>query len=223
MLVVLAVICYTDRMKMLMLFLIILTSCFVQAKALQKTLEKYAKTSSIQFDIKKTEEKMILGTKNESKGILKYQKNKIAIAFAGERKTDFFYSDKVLTLVEYPDPEFGPSGKRKVSVFKKIVRPEIKSLLNLFSNPKNFNKEFSVISQSESENTYSATLKAAQKNIKKFSLKINLQDLSLKEVSFVDDLDTKTTIEFSNQKLNEKMSKSDFQYKPLTTDEVMTE
>ena len=62
-----------------------------------------------------------------------------------------------------------------------------------------------------------------EKNIKDLFLKINAKDLSLVELSFVDDVETKTSILFSNLKLSSKMSKSDFQFKPLITDEVMNE
>lgn len=210
-------------MKIGLIFLLVLMSQMVFAGTLQKTLEKYSKASSIEFDIKKIDEKIILGAKSESQGHLKYQKNKINIALKGEKKVEFYYSDKILTLVEYPDADFDPNGKRKVTILKKNTSPLIKSLINLFSNPKNFSKEFSVVTQAESEGVFTATLKSTQKNIKKFNIKINIQDLSLVEIWFVDDLDSKTTINFSNQQLNTKMNKADFQYQALKTDEVMSE
>lgn len=210
-------------MKFLILVLSFFAAFSVQAQTLQKALQKYSKATSIQFDIKRTDEKVILGTKSEAAGILKYQKNRIYIQQNSDKKTELFYSDKVLTLVDHPDADFGADGKRKVTVIKKTVPPLVKSLLNLFSNPKNFNKDFSVVTQAESEGVYTATLKSKLANIKNLNLKINSKDLSLVEMSFVDDVDTKTTLQFSNLQLNKKMSKTDFQFKPLKTDEVLTQ
>jgi outer membrane lipoprotein-sorting protein len=193
------------------------------ASVLQKSLDKHAKATSIQYDIKKIDEKIILGTQNESTGVLKYQKSRIYILQNGDKKVEIYFSDKVLSLVEHPDLDFDKTAKRKVTVIKKLVPPLVKSLLNLFSNPKNFNKEFPIVSQNEKDGIVSYVLKSKEKNIKELNLKINAKDLSLSELSFVDDVDTKTSIQFSNLKLNTKISKSDFQYKPLKTDEVMNE
>ncbi len=208
-------------MKFVSWAVIFLMSFSVQADVLQKALEKYAKASSIQFDIKKTDEKMALQTISESNGYLKFQKNKIYILQNSDKKTELFYADKILTLVEHPDQDFGDSQKRKVTILKKSTPPLIKSLLNLFSNPKNFNKEFSVLSCKTDGNFEIIALKPAQKNIKSFNLKIRKADLGLTELSFVDDVDTKTTIQFSNLTVNTKMNKSEFQYQSQKTDEVL--
>lgn len=210
-------------MKIIFITIGLFTSLFANSQTLQKALEKYAKATAIEFDIKKTDEKVILGTKAESRGVLKYQQNKIYISLNGDKKTEFIYTGKSLALIEYPDADFDPSGKRKVTLLKKNVPPLVKSLLNLFSNPKQFRKDFAVVSESAAQGILTSTLKSSQKNIKSFTVKISEKDLTLTEISFVDEVDTKTTIEFTNQKLNAKISKSDFQYKPLKTDEVMPE
>lgn len=73
---------------------------FAKDNTLQKALNRYAKASSIQTEIKKTDEKVILGTKSQTEGVLKFQKNKIFISQNGEKKVEFYYANKVLTLVE---------------------------------------------------------------------------------------------------------------------------
>lgn len=210
-------------MKSALFFVLLLNSFFANAKALQKTLEKYSGAATIQFDIHKTDEKIILGTKTESTGLLKFQKNKIYILQQGEKKVEIFYADKTLSLVEYPDADFGPDGKRKVTILKNSAPPLIKSLLSLFSNPKTFSNDFSVVSEKTVDNLLIIELKPKQKNIKNLVLKIKPADSSLTELSFVDDVETKTTLQFSNLKLNSKMKTSDFHYKSLKTDEVMTQ
>lgn len=196
---------------------------FADAKTLQKALEKYSKATSIQFDIKKTDEKIILGTKSESQGLLKFQKNRIYILQNSDKKVEIYYVDKVLTLVEYPDADFGPDGKRKVTILKNSVPPLIKSLLSLFSSPQNFSKEFSTLSEKTENGFLVVELKPKQRNIKNLFLKIKSDTLDLMELSFVDDVETKTALQFSNLKLNLKMKKCDFEYKALKTDEVMNE
>ena len=210
-------------MKSFFFFTLILTSVFANAKVLQKALEKYSGAATIQFDIHKIDEKIILGTKSESSGLLKFQKNKIYILQEGEKKVEIFYVDKTLSLVEYPDADFGPDGKRKITILKNSAPPLIKSLLSLFSNPKTFSKEFSVVSEKTVDDLLVLELKPKQKNIKNLVLKVRPTDSSLIELSFVDDVETKTTLQFSNLKLNSKMKSSDFQYKSLKTDEVMTQ
>lgn len=208
-------------MKSVLFFTLILTSFFASAKALQKTLKKYSGADTIQFDIHKIDEKIILGTKSESSGLLKFQKNKIYILQQGEKKVEIFYVDKTLSLIEYPDADFGPDGKRKVTILKNTAPPLIKSLLSLFSSPKTFSKEFSVVSEETIDDSLIIELKPKQKNLKNLILKIKPADSSLIELSFVDDVETKTTLQFSNLKLNSKMKTSDFYYKSLKTDEVM--
>jgi outer membrane lipoprotein-sorting protein len=188
---------------------------------LQKTLSRYSKAKGITAEIIKTDEKVILGTKSQSKGQIKFQKNKIYISQEGEKKTEFYFVDKVLTLVEYPDADFDKNGARKVTTIKKSVPPLVSSLLNLFSNPKAFTKEFKTINEKSDGNILTVDLKPTLKNIKSLSLKINSKKNEIVDLEFTDDVDTKTTISFSNLKLNAKLSKKDFQFKKLDTDEEM--
>lgn len=196
---------------------------FAKDNTLQKALNRYAKASSIQTEIKKTDEKVILGTKSQTEGVLKFQKNKIFISQNGEKKVEFYYANKVLTLVEYPDADFDPKGSRKVTTIKKAIPPMVMSLLNLFSNPKAFTKDFAVLSEKTENDTYTAELKPNLKNLKNLKLKINTKKNEISELEFVDDVDTKTTISFSNVKLNSKLDKKDFQFTKLKTDEEMVE
>jgi len=193
--------------------------------ALQKTLKKYAKASSLQFDIKKTDEKVTLGTKSESEGLLKYQKNKIYILQNGEKKTEIYYFNKSLTLVEHPDLDFGTDGKRKVTILKNTPLPLINSLLSLFSDTKNFNKQFLTVSERNIDGVFIVELQPQRKTdsekIKGLILKISNKNFELLELSFVDDIETKTTLQFENSKINMKMKKSEFQYRSLKSDEVL--
>ena len=197
-----------------------------RADVLQKALAKYAKAPSIQMDIKKTEEKVALGTKSEARGQLKYQKNKIYILQEGDKKTEIFYNNRQLTLVEHPDADFGDSGKRKVTQIRKNIHPMVKNLLSLFSNPKNFSKEFKVEKTTPSGDYELIDLKPAAQtdaSVKSLQLKVKKSDLTLQELSFTDDVNTRTTISFSNLKTNAKISGRDFIFKAQKNDEVLSE
>lgn len=205
------------------LFVLCLQNSFAKSSVLQKTLQKYSKAKTLQTDIVKTDEKVILGTKTETTGSLLLEKNKIYISQNGEKKTDFYYNNNVLTLVEFPDEDFAKDGSRKVTTLKKSIPPFVKSLLNLFSNPKNFNKDFKTISETQKDGETVVELKPAMKNLKNFSLKINSKENEITELTFVDDVDTRTTIKFSKIVLNNKFKKNTFLYTRLKTDEVITE
>lgn len=194
-----------------------------QVSVLQKALEQYAQASSFQAHIKKTDEKVILGTKSESQGTLNYQSKKIHISLNGEKKVEFFFANQTVTLVEYPDADFNPNGPRKVTVLKKSIPPFLDSLLNLFSNPKNFHKAFAVVSEKKDKDFATVELKPEQKTIKSLTLKINLKNNLLSEVVFVDDVETKTTIEMTETVLNKKFDKNEFIFTKLKTDEEMKE
>lgn len=202
--------------------LTLIISLWARADVLQKTLDKLSKASSIQFDIKKIDEKIILGTKLETTGVLKYQKQKLYILQTGEKKIELFFSEALTYLVEYPDSDFNKNGNRKVSVFRKPALPLIK-ILNIFSNTRSFNKDFKVISKEENEGVLTLKFNSKFKNIKQLALKIKSNDLILQELNFVDDVETKTSIEFSNMKLNTPLDKGVFQFKALKSDEVITE
>lgn len=193
------------------------------AGTLQKVLEKYGKAKSILTDIKKTDEKPALQTTSVSNGVMKMQKNKIYIVQKGEKKVEFFYLDKILTLVEYPDADFEKNGNRKVTTLKKAIPPLINSLLGLFTDAKNFNKEFSLVSEKSQNGQTRIELKPTQKTLTSLSLLVDDKSNQIKELSFVDDVSTKTTIEFLNTKLNAKLTKADFQFTKLKTDEEMIE
>jgi outer membrane lipoprotein-sorting protein len=206
------------------LFLLVLQNTFAKTSVLQATLDKYSKAKTLQTEMEKTDEKIVLGTKSESKGSMLLEKNKIFISQDGEKKVEFYYNNKSLTLVEFPDADFGKDGKRKVTTMKKNIPPFVKSLLDLFSNPKNFNRDFKVESETQKDNEVTVQLKpVAIKNFKNFSLKLDAKKKQITELSFVDDVDTRTTIKFSNLKLNNKFKKDTFTYARKETDEVMTE
>ena len=196
-----------------------------QPNALQKVLEKYSKAKSIQTEIKKTEDKPTAVAPTVLTGEMKVQKNKIHISLNGDAKTEFFYVEKSLILVEYPDADFAKSGaKRKVTTLKKSVPPFVNSLLGLFTDPKAFKKEFSIASQVIEKDGIRINLKPVEnEKMKSLNVLIDPDKCTLSQLSFVDDVNNSTIIEFSNTKFNGKLSKNDFQFIKQSTDEELSE
>ncbi len=190
---------------------------------LTKTLEKYSKASSLEVQIKKNDEKVTLGTKSTSQGVLKHKAGKIYLVLDSDKKTEFFYNNKKITLVEYPDQDFESDGKRKVTILTKSQPALITGLLKLFSNSKSFLKEFKVVSEKNEEGSLIVDLKPEQKNFKNFSLVINPKKKLIDSIIFIDDVDTKTTLELSNLKLGSSIPNSTFTFKALKSDEVVPE
>lgn len=192
-------------------------------KEFSKTLSKYSSAQNVEVDLKKTDEKAALGTKSVSEGVLKFAKDKIYIMLNGDKKIEFFYKKSTVWLIEYPDLDFDKDGKRKVAVLKKSTPVLMSGLIDLFSNKKKFLKEFKVISEKQDDNILTFDFLPKQKNLKSFTLIIDKKNRLIKQVVFTDDIDTKTTLDLSNLKLNKKMNSSEFDYKKLKTDEVTYE
>lgn len=192
-------------------------------KELTKTLSKYSSAQNVEVGLKKTDEKAALGTKSISEGVLKFAKDKIYIMLNGDKKIELFYKKSTVWLIEYPDLDFDKDGKRKVAVLKKSTPVLMSGLINLFSNQKKFLKEFKVVSEKLDGNQLTVEFLPKQKNLKSFTLVIDKKDRLIKQVMFTDDIDTKTTLDLSNLKMNKKMSSSEFEYKKLKSDEVTYE
>jgi outer membrane lipoprotein-sorting protein len=188
-----------------------------------KILNKYTSATSVEVKIKKTDEKITIGTKSTSEGVLKFAKDKIFISLKGDKKIEFFYNNNTIRLVEYPDQDFEKDGKRKVTELKKTTPALMLGLIHLFSNQKKFLKEFKVLSEKKVDENLIVEFKPSQKNLKTFTLLFGLKDKTINQVMFTDDVDTKTTLELDQLKLNKKLNSNDFEFKKLKTDEVTTE
>lgn len=210
-------------MKSLLFLISYLICSTLWSQDYKSALEKYFNAKALQFDIIKKDEKIALGTKSESAGVLKYKKGQIYLVQNGEKKIEVFYSNKVLTLVEYPDLDFDPKAPRKVTVLKNNSSPLVDTLVSLFSDAKAFAKNFEVIKQEKADSKIYLELKPKFADVKNLKLRFNSKSLELEEISFVDDVSTRTTIALKNSKFNLKLYQSDFKYKSLKSDEVLTQ
>ncbi len=212
-------------MKIIILWILVLfhIPSALAASEYSNILSKYTSAQNVEVNLKKTDEKLTLGTKSVSEGLLKFAKDKIYISLQGDKKIEFFYQKNIIWLVEYPDQDFEKDGHRKVAIFKKTSPVLMSGIINLFSNQKKFLKEFKVLSEKKDNDILKVEFKPSQKNLKTLTLVISLKERTINQVIFVDDVDTKTTLELDKLKLNKKMSSAVFEFKELKSDEVTKE
>ena len=188
-----------------------------------EVLQKYANTKHITVDIEKQDEKLTLGTKTVSKGTIKYSSEKIYLVLNSDKKTELYFKNGKLTLVDYPDEDFDKNGIRKVTVITKKTPAFLKSLIHLFSNPKIFFSEFKITESNLKNDTLTLKLKPNNNDLKKFELTLDTKQKTIESISFVDDVDTKTSIFFKELNLKSKISKMTFEYKSKSSDQVVTQ
>ena len=188
-----------------------------------EVLQKYANAKHITVDIEKQDEKLTIGTKTISKGIIKYASEKIYLLLNSDKKTELYFKNGKLTLVDYPDEDFDKNGIRKVTIITKKTPAFLKSLIHLFSNPKTFFNEFKITESNLKNDILTLKLKPNSDDLKKFELTLDTKRKTIESLSFVDDVDTKTSIFFKELNLKSKISKMTFEYKSKSSDQVVAQ
>lgn len=184
-------------------------------------LQKYANAKSVSADLEKIDNKLTLGTKTVNKGTIDYAAGKVYLKLESDKKTELFFKDNKIILVDYPDQDFDKNGPRKVTTITKDKPAFLQSLINLFSNSSKFFSEFKIKNSELKGDQLVLTLEPVQKNLKNFILTTNVKDKVIDSIQFTDDVDTETTITFKNLDLKKKLSKSTFEFKSLKSDQEM--
>lgn len=196
-----------------------------EAKSLLlKTLNKYSTKEAIVLDIERLDDKVALGTTASSKGVLKYSKNKLYIELNADTKSELFYKNKKVTLVEYPDKDFDENGNRKVTILTKNSPAVVSSFINLFSNPKKFIQDFKITSTDKIEKeAIKINFKPKNSSIEHLGLVLNIKTQTVEKVEFIDDVKTKTEINVVKTTFQKHLPNKTFDYKQEKTDQVHTE
>lgn len=184
-------------------------------------LGKYSSATALQFSIEKTDEKKALGTKSSQLGQLIYSSGKINLVLNGDKKTEVIFNGKSLWLIEYPDVDFDPKGKRKITLLAEQQPVIAKQLVSVFSSPTVFAKSFSVVSEKIEGATLTAEYKSANTEIKNFKIDFNTKTKLIEKISFVDDVQTQTSIVFQKTQFLTSAPKGVFQFIRKKNDEVM--
>ena len=213
-------------------FLFIFFPLFVLAKP-EKTanpkkqamvvMEHFSKAKNISAHIEKIDEKPTLGSKTTSAGMLKYSGGKFYLQLNADQKTELYFKDRRLTLVDYPDLELDKNGVRKVTHVLGKTPAFLNSLINLFSNSKSFFKQFKIIDTSLVNGLLTLDLKPSLPNLKKFKIELNTTNKTIDKIEFTDDVNTQTTIKLSEFDLEEIIPKETFEFKVLKSDQEVTQ
>lgn len=189
-------------------------------KKAEKILSKYAASSGITIEIEKIDEKRTLGTKKVTQGTLSVAGKKFNLTTTGDKKTEIILNAKKIWLIEHPDADFDPSGKRRVTELSKNQPALAKQIVNLFSSPKIFFSNFTISSTELKDDLLTLTLNPKSKELKSFQIVFNAKKSQLNSIQFVDDIETQTTLVFKKYDFSSKLSPKLFEFKKLKTDEV---
>lgn len=189
-------------------------------KKAEKILSKYAAASGITIEIEKIDEKKTLGTKKVTQGTLSIAGKKFNLTTVGDRKTEIILNAQKIWLIEHPDKDFDPTGKRRVTELSKNQPTLAKQIVNLFSSPQNFFSSFTISNAEVKEDLLTLTLNPKTKDLKSFQIIFDSKKSQLKSIQFVDDIETQTTLVFKKYDFASKLPAQLFEFKKLKTDEV---
>lgn len=183
--------------------------------ALRRTLSKYRDTALIEMNVEKTVKSELMGKETKHQGKIYFG----GILFRWENKTPtetlLLFDGKTLWNVQYPDPDFpGPVQITKSKIDTKNRSQLI--LLDLLSNAaflENFNVVLSIDPKDKNKATYLAEPKNQSLNIKDLRLSLAIQEKVLTGVSYKDDVDNLTTLNFSDVKFKNQSDAKLFRYK----------
>ena len=172
------------------------------------------------IDIEKVDEKKTLGTKKVTQGTLTVAGKKFNLTTIGDRKTEIILNAQKIWLIEHPDADFDPGGKRRVTELSKNQPALAKQIVNLFSSPQKFFSNFTVLSTEAKNDLLTLKLNPKSKELKSFQIVFDSKKSQLNSIQFVDDIDTQTTLVFKKYDFVTKVPTKLFEFKKLKTDEV---
>lgn len=185
------------------------------------TLSKYAEAAGVRAKFEKTDTKKTLGTKKTMLGEMKYANNKINIVLLGERKTEIIFNGSNLWLIEYPDLDFEPNGKRKVTEIQGHKPVLAQQIVGLFQKPEKFLRSFKIISEKNQGKMKVVGLQSKDKSIQNFFVEFSTVKHIINSIRFTDDVQTETKIEFKETEFLKKAPEGIFNYSRKKDDEVL--
>ena len=211
-----------NKLYLVVLFIFVFSASFgAKAFSVDKVLEKYSSASGIKAQFQKTDSKKTLGLNQTASGTLNYAAGKINIVIQGDRKSEIIFNGKKLWIIDYPDLDFDPKGKRKVTEISDHKPALAQQLVNLFQSPDQFKQNFQVSNKSDQGKFYTVEYKSKDKSIKNFKIEFNTYKNLINSISFTDDVQTETKIEFKKTEFLKKAPAGIFEYKRNKNDEVM--
>lgn len=184
-------------------------------------LHKYSAAAGVKAQFVKTDFKKSLGIKKLSPGVMRYADGKINIELSGEKKSEIIYNGSKLWIIEYPDLDFDPKAKRKVTEIDNHRPALAEQISGLFQNPNKFLKNFKTVSNKSTKKITTIVFESKDKVMQNFQIELNVQKMLINSIQFTDDVQTETRIEFSKTQFLKKPPEGIFEYKRKKDDEVM--
>lgn len=188
---------------------------------ISKTLSRYSDAAGVRAQFIKTDAKKTLGTTKSVPGEMRYSDNKINIVLNGDKKTEIIFNGNNLWLIEYPDLDFDPKGKRKVTEIKDHKPVLAQQIVGLFQKPEQFLKTFKIISEKNEGKMKIVGLQSKDKAIQNFEVEFNTVKFLINSIRFTDDVQTETKIEFKETEFLKTPPQDIFNYKRKKDDEVL--
>lgn len=192
--------------------------------ATAEIIKKYSEAVAFEAQFIKKDTKKTLGITQTSEGEMIYSAGKIKITLQGDKKSEILFNGLKLWVIEYPDQDFDPQGKRKVMEMGDHKPALAQQLMSLFQKPSAFKKDFKIVSEKFSDDSKQTKLvEYAPKNpsIKSFIVEYDLKKKLIASIQFTDDVQTSTSVSFIKTQFLKKVSKDTFNYKRKKDDEVL--
>jgi outer membrane lipoprotein-sorting protein len=183
---------------------------------LQEISRKYRTDSGIDMKVKKKTEMAILKKTKTGDGQIFLSKGRLRMELSQPDKTILIFDRKQIWLVDYPPAEFG--GEPQIGHIKVPKKSKDQALFSFLLGDEKIWNELTLLEKKENDTTLTATFKP--KNTSRFSgltelsISIEKEKKKILSLGYSDDIKNKTSFEFSDIKLGQKLKSDLFEYTP---------
>jgi outer membrane lipoprotein-sorting protein len=189
---------------------------------LEKIMKAYKGAETIILDVKKTVKSEVLDKESSYWGIIRFAKGKIHWVNEEPEKSMMIYDGEVLWTIQYPPKEFNsPPQIAKTNLKKSKNTPLV---LNSVFGSKPLKNYFEIVPDKTNGTISSFILKAKKDslNVKELLLTVDTKLEKILILTYKDEVDNSTKLEFKSTRFNEKIRATTFSFKP-PKDSVVTE
>ncbi|HPI40076.1 MAG TPA: outer membrane lipoprotein carrier protein LolA [Pseudobdellovibrionaceae bacterium] len=192
----------------------------VEKDRFSEVFKKYNKSSLVSMDISKKVKSEILGTEKIQTGKLYFSNEKFRITFFEPQKEMIIYDGKTL----WTEQILGSSASEKIQVGKLKITEANKSqiLLSVLFDNMFFLKNFKRISTVKKGNLFIYSFKPLNSDLNILKLSMSVQDIdqSIVSITYEDDLNNQTELDFLNVIFSTQKQPDLFKYNPPKKAEV---
>ena len=179
------------------------------------TIQVYRKAESLLFEVRKTVKNPMLEKETTFKGIIKLLKGKFYWETTEPEKSLLIYDGKLLWSVQYPPQEFKDAPLQVAKMNLKAQKKSPLILSDLFGT-RPFGQIFKVEAKSKNGNIveYNLKEKKSDTGLKNLVIKVDNKAQRIVSLSYLDEVDNETRIDFRSTQFDIKIRQGLFSYKP---------